>query len=138
MTLTDRRVQSRADRDDLAVARSDVHLAAGAAVGAGRLGPAVGVPRARIVLSSSARGTGIDAGAAADAGAVTQIGSGVRNNARLGAAIPSLPDELSLQLFADAHAAVAVDAAGHVDVNVGVGIVYQSRIRRPRHFVSKP
>ena len=42
MTLADRSLQSRADRDDGAIAYSDVHLAAGAAVGASCLGPSGG------------------------------------------------------------------------------------------------
>jgi hypothetical protein len=44
------------------------------------------------------------------------------------AAIHDLPNELSLNLVADPHAAIAVDAPRHIDMDVRMRIVYQRGI----------
>ena len=52
------------------------------------------------------------------------------------ASLPHVPDELPLQLRADAHAAVALDAPRHVDRDVRMRVVYEAplehRLRRSR------
>jgi hypothetical protein len=46
-------------------------------------------------------------------------------------AVPDLPDELTLQFFADVDAAEAVDALRHVDADIGMGVVNEARICFP-------
>ena len=119
-----------ADGRDLAGARADVHLAAGAAIRADGLRP-VGRDATREhgdVLQRAGR-AGVDARAATDAAAVEQRLAAHGQDACLVAAVPRLPDELPLHLLADAHATVARYALRHVDGDVGM-----RRILHERHL----
>src|ERR1035437_649900 len=124
------RTLRRADGRDLAVARADVHLAAGAAVGADGLRPfGRHAPGENREILERARWAGVDTRAAAHATAVEHRLAAERQDARGVAAIPRLPHKLALDLLADAHATVAGHALRHVDVDVGV-----RRILHERHL----
>ncbi|MNR19530.1 hypothetical protein D3C85_1363260 [compost metagenome] len=118
------RVLRRAHRHHAAIGAGGVHLAADAAVAAGGARPLL---RSRYrLVEQRAAGAAVDAGAAADA-AIGQHAVAVRGgDAGLFAAPPRRPHELALHLVADAHATLAVDAAIHVDADVGVAVVTEA------------
>ncbi len=129
VALVHRRIEGREDLHDAPFPRAHVELAPHAAVrarrpGAPRRGP---VLEERLVLER-ARGTRADAGAAAHARAAEQRGARVGSDDHLVAAVVHFPHELPLQVVADAHAAQTVDAARHVDADVGVRCVDERRV----------
>src|SRR5579864_8406078 len=101
-----------------------LHLAARATVGTG--GPR---PRRRwgtvehVLVLQSARGAGIHACATGDATAFPKLDVLVRDNAGCAASIPDVPYKLALELGANPHATIAVDAPRHLNLNVRVRIV---------------
>jgi len=129
VALAHRRAGRRPDGHDSPAPGPHLHLAAHAAVGTGRPRPA-GRPARRedgVVLQRAA-GAGVDAGPAGDAVAVPEAAPFAGDHPCAIAARPHVPDELSLHLLADAHAAVALDALGHVHVQVRVGGVDLRRV----------
>jgi hypothetical protein len=134
MSPVDRRVEYRPNGHDSAVVRAHVHLAADAAVRARRpCPPGRGARSCSAGVVERPGRTRIHAGAAAHAGAPEQVRT-VRHDARAGAARADVPDPLPLHVGADAHAAVAVDAARHVHGDVGVRSVLELDVDRAALF----
>ena len=81
-----------------------------------------------------ARRTGIDTRAAADARALAQAGA-VRHDRASPPALAHMPHALALDLVADADAAVAIDAARHIDGQIRMRVDRSARCRprRARH-----
>ena len=132
MTVIGASLEGRARLDDPAVTRAVVQLAADAAVRADRARPGRGRPQSKnaAILQRPGR-TRIDAGATRDTGTGEQRRSvGMHNGLR--AAIPKVPDVLSLKVGTNAHAAIAVDAARHVGAEAGVTFINRFRRRRRR------
>ena len=95
---------------DRAIARADLQLAAGPAVRARRARPdRRRPPREHGRILERAARTGVDTRTATHATALGERRA-IRANAGFAAPLPDAPHRLSLQLVADAHAAVAVDA----------------------------
>ena len=130
MTLAHGRIGHRLHRDDPAVPGADGHLASRAAVRARR--PRPGRSRAERggarVLQRSGR-TRVDTRAATHARALAQVGS-VRSHSSLRAAVLHVPDELSLELVADPHASIAIDAPRHVDGDERMRRIDETRLCR--------
>jgi len=130
-----RRVAMRPDLDDAIAFAPDVELAARPAIDAGRTGPfVVRLATRREDVGERARRAGVDAGSAGDAGARGEVRRAAGHDFGLLAAPDGMPDELALNLRADADAAEAVDALGHVDLDDRMG---QIAVLLPRGLAAR-
>jgi hypothetical protein len=113
-----------ARRDKSALPSADEHFASRTAIGAD--GADLQLPRAggqHAFVGQCAGRTGVHAGAAAHAVAVSQVGLVGRPDFGAIAAVPCAPHVIAGYFVADAYAPKARNALRHVYMDAGVGIV---------------
>src|SRR6185436_18268235 len=131
MAFTHRSFRQRFNRHDLVMVCADAHLATRAAIRTRGSSPVCWLlMHEQRLVSQGPAWAGIHTGAAADAGTFPQRSPRVRNYPRFVSSIKDLPDKLSLDLIADADAAITDNASRHIDVNVRMGVVQQVRFVR--------
>ena len=131
VALVHRRVHDGRHLHHLAVPGADIQLAAHGAVAADAARPGLRpAQREPLLVHQGAGRAAVHAGPAARAGTLQQGGQRVRHDPAVVGAAEHVPDREALDLVADPHAAVALDALGHVHVDVGMGVVHGRRRRR--------